>query len=155
MYSLAAIAGMSLVLAVILRAAGKASRIRAGLFFVAGCGLGGVLGSFGFKIANTLTSTTGSVTAKVFGAGVPIVLVVGLVFWAYLELFAKGGKKTLSLTGGGGGTHPMLDWVMLLLPVLLLTAGGSWALFVQHAQTHIQSGGNGILGYVQQLASGL
>lgn len=133
------------VVAAGMRMAGKAPKSRAILFFGSGATLGiGLLSNIMVKLTQLLEHATDITTAKLFGAGVPIALVIGLGVFLYFQVHPKNGSP-----------HGWTDFLAFLLPAILTGAGGQWALLGAHATAGTTSLGNTLLSFIQDLASGL
>jgi hypothetical protein len=141
---IASIGAILFIVAAIARWKGKAPRLRAWMFFGAGCCLGaGLLARISLKVTHLLEHAASVGTSKFFGTATPLILVIGVAVWMFFELIPKGASG-----------HEYADFVMFLLPAVLIGAGGSWALLAYDGRSATTSIMNSVIGTIQDLSSG-
>lgn len=110
-FSIAAVAAISLALAILFQMRGKFPKAQIPLMLVAGLGLTGLLGQLLSRSASMLQNMAGVATSKVFGVGVPVLLVLIVALIVFFDL-KDGSPSKGSLV------------LAILLPSLCVLAGG-------------------------------
>lgn len=133
------------LVALFARFEGKIPKTRAWMFFGAGATLGaGFIDQVVVKVVHELQNVTNVTTARLWGTAMPLLLLVGLMAWLFFKLLAKGSSG-----------HSAADFLMFILPAVLLAAGGSWALWAGDANHATTAIGNEVITLFQSLAVGL
>jgi drug/metabolite transporter (DMT)-like permease len=141
MLTAGAIAVIAFAIALLLKSAKKAPKTRVVLMLLAGFGIGGILGSFLARFGRFLAHATEVGTSRLFGVGVPVLLVIVMVVWLVLQMEPKNSTP-----------HDRAMWVALLLPAVLAISGGVWWQIGQHTSVVLTSLGQQTTDLVTSLA---
>ena len=113
--SVAGFAAACLLVGFILRKKKKGGDLVVWLFFIAGFGLSGVLGSLLLNIGDAIRNGVTAMSSAMFGEAIPTLAALGLTLWMALDMAPKSNT---------GNNAP---WLALIVPSVWAVTGGPFA----------------------------